>query len=381
MSGEVALEGLVKRFGEHVAVAGRRPGDPAGRVLHAARAVGLRQDDDAAADRRLRAPRRGAHPARRRRRVPHAAAQAPRQHGVPVLRAVPAPHRRREHRLRAALPQVHARTRRASGCAEAIALVRLEGFEDRRPAQLSGGQQQRVALARALVLEPPVLLLDEPLGALDARLRLDLQVELKRIQEQLGITFVYVTHDQDEALTMSDRVAVMHDGRDRAVRARRARSTSGRRRRSWRTSSGRRTCSTSRSTDGALTLGDVHAGVRGGRRAPGAGEGDGAAGEPAPRGARRRERRTASRAWSRRSSTSASTRRCACGWRRARWSRSTSPTRSSASTSRATRSPSTCPPQSLQGARRMKLGAIAAQISSRARSTGIAGSPNSARTP
>jgi spermidine/putrescine transport system ATP-binding protein len=96
--------------------------------------------------------------------------------------------------------------------AEAVALVRLDGLEDRHPAQLSGGQQQRVALARALVLEPPVLLLDEPLGALDARLRLDLQVELKRIQEQLGVTFVYVTHDQDEALTMSDRVAVMRAG-------------------------------------------------------------------------------------------------------------------------------------------------------------------------
>jgi spermidine/putrescine transport system ATP-binding protein len=98
-------------------------------------------------------------------------------------------------------------------CAEVIAMVRLEGLEDRKPGQLSGGQQQRVALARALVLEPPVLLLDEPLGALDARLRLDLQVELKRIQEQLGVTFIYVTHDQDEALTMSDRVAVMRDGR------------------------------------------------------------------------------------------------------------------------------------------------------------------------
>jgi spermidine/putrescine transport system ATP-binding protein len=96
---------------------------------------------------------------------------------------------------------------------QTVSLVRLEGLEDRRPAQLSGGQQQRVALARTLVLAPPVLLLDEPLGALDARLRLDLQVELKRIQEQLGITFIYVTHDQDEALTMSDRVAVMRDGR------------------------------------------------------------------------------------------------------------------------------------------------------------------------
>ena len=96
---------------------------------------------------------------------------------------------------------------------EAMDLVRLQGLGERRPAQLSGGQQQRVALARALVLEPPVLLLDEPLGALDARLRIDLQVELKRIQEQLEVTFIYVTHDQDEALTMSDRVAVMRDGR------------------------------------------------------------------------------------------------------------------------------------------------------------------------
>ena len=87
------------------------------------------------------------------------------------------------------------------------------GFEKRKPGQLSGGQQQRVALARALVLRPRVLLLDEPLGALDARLRKDLQVELKTLQETLGITFVFVTHDQEEALTMSDRVAVMNGGR------------------------------------------------------------------------------------------------------------------------------------------------------------------------
>jgi spermidine/putrescine transport system ATP-binding protein len=96
---------------------------------------------------------------------------------------------------------------------EALELVQLTGFEKRKPAQMSGGQQQRVALARALVLKPAVLLLDEPLGALDARLRKQLQVELKTLQQQVGITFVYVTHDQEEALTMSDRIAVMSNGR------------------------------------------------------------------------------------------------------------------------------------------------------------------------
>ena len=95
---------------------------------------------------------------------------------------------------------------------EALALVRLTGFEKRRPSQLSGGQQQRVALARALVLNPAVLLLDEPLGALDAKLRKALQIELKALQEEVGLTFIYVTHDQEEALTMSDRIAVMSKG-------------------------------------------------------------------------------------------------------------------------------------------------------------------------
>ena len=95
---------------------------------------------------------------------------------------------------------------------DSLALVRLEGMGKRRPSQLSGGQQQRVALARALVLNPAVLLLDEPLGALDAKLRKALQIELKALQETVGITFIYVTHDQEEALTMSDRMAVMSNG-------------------------------------------------------------------------------------------------------------------------------------------------------------------------
>ncbi|MFC7529723.1 ABC transporter ATP-binding protein [Actinoplanes sp. GCM10030250] len=96
---------------------------------------------------------------------------------------------------------------------QALASVRLEGFGDRRPAAMSGGQRQRVALARALVNRPKVLLLDEPLGALDLKLREQMQVELKAIQREVGITFVFVTHDQDEALTMSDRVAVFDAGR------------------------------------------------------------------------------------------------------------------------------------------------------------------------
>jgi spermidine/putrescine transport system ATP-binding protein len=96
---------------------------------------------------------------------------------------------------------------------ETLELVRLGGFGRRKPHQLSGGQQQRVALARALILSPDVLLLDEPLGALDAKLRRELQIELKSIQREVGITFLYVTHDQEEALTMSDRLAVMAHGR------------------------------------------------------------------------------------------------------------------------------------------------------------------------
>jgi putative spermidine/putrescine transport system ATP-binding protein len=102
---------------------------------------------------------------------------------------------------------------------EALEMVRLPGYTDRRPAELSGGQRQRVALARAIVNRPKVLLLDEPLGALDLKLREQMQIELKSIQGDVGITFVYVTHDQDEALTMSDRIAVFNEGRIEQVSA------------------------------------------------------------------------------------------------------------------------------------------------------------------
>jgi putative spermidine/putrescine transport system ATP-binding protein len=107
------------------------------------------------------------------------------------------------------VPKADRRTRTA----EALEMVRLSGYADRKPGQLSGGQKQRVALARAIVNRPRVLLLDEPLGALDLKLRQEMQIELKRIQQEVGITFVYVTHDQEEALTMSDRIAVFNHGR------------------------------------------------------------------------------------------------------------------------------------------------------------------------
>jgi putative spermidine/putrescine transport system ATP-binding protein len=111
------------------------------------------------------------------------------------------------------------REERAARVKDALRMVRLEGYEGRRPAQLSGGQRQRVALARALINRPRVLLLDEPLGALDLKLREQMQSELKTIQGEVGITFVYVTHDQDEALTMSNRIAVFNEGRIEQVSA------------------------------------------------------------------------------------------------------------------------------------------------------------------
>jgi putative spermidine/putrescine transport system ATP-binding protein len=106
---------------------------------------------------------------------------------------------------------------RAARVARALEMVRLPGYADRRPAQLSGGQQQRVALARAMVFEPPIVLLDEPLGALDKALREEMQHEIRGLHQRLGLTMLYVTHDQAEALTLSDRIAVLAGGRLRQV--------------------------------------------------------------------------------------------------------------------------------------------------------------------
>ena len=142
--------------------------------------------------------------------------RARRQHRVPGLRALPAPRRARQRGVRAAGAQGRQGRAPRQRARDALAGVRLQGFEGRRPGQLSGGQRQRVALARALVNRPRVLLLDEPLGALDLKLREEMQVELKAIQREVGVTFVFVTHDQEEALSLSDRVAVFSRGRDRA---------------------------------------------------------------------------------------------------------------------------------------------------------------------
>ena len=213
MSEAVRFEGVTKRFGAATAVDVARPHDRARRVLLAARPVGLRQDDDAADGRRASSSR------------PRASIFLD---GEPVEKVPPFKRNVNtvfqsyalfEHldvdgqrRVRAQAAQGRRRARSATRVAEALELVRLTGREKARPNELSGGQQQRVALARALVNRPAVLLLDEPLGALDLKLRKEMQVELKAIQREVGITFLYVTHDQEEALAMSDRIAVMNGG-------------------------------------------------------------------------------------------------------------------------------------------------------------------------
>ena len=238
----VEIRRLTKRFGDVAAVDAVSLDIRRGRVLLAARPVRVRKDDAAADDRRLRAPDRGVDPI----------------DGEDVTWTPP--YRRPVNMVfqhYALFPHLTvaenvafgmrykgvARGDEARRVAEALGLVQLSGFEKRHPHQLSGGQRQRVALARALALEPKVLLLDEPLGALDQKLRKEVQVQLKHLQRSLGITFVFVTHDQEEALTMSDRIAVMNRGHVEQMDDAERVSSSGPRPSSSRTSWGRRTSS------------------------------------------------------------------------------------------------------------------------------------------
>src|SRR4051812_42732635 len=212
MPGEIQLEGLTKAFGEHVAVAGIDVDMPAGEFFTLLGPSGCGKTTTLRMIAGFEQPTSG--------RIM--------LDGNDVAR-VP-PHRRNVNTVfqsYALFPHLDVsknvafglkyqkveKRERAKRVAEALELVNLTEFAHRKADQLSGGQQQRVALARALVVQPRVLLLDEPLGALDAKLRKNLQVELKALQSELGITFVFVTHDQEEALTMSDRIAVMNNGR------------------------------------------------------------------------------------------------------------------------------------------------------------------------
>ena len=211
MPGDIQLEGLTKAFGEHVAVAGIDVDMPPGEFFTLLGPSGCGKTTTLRMIAGFEQPTSG--------RIM--------LDGTDVAR-VP-PHRRNVNTVfqsYALFPHLDVaknvafglkyqkleKSERAKRVAEALELVNLTEFAHRKADQLSGGQQQRVALARALVLQPRVLLLDEPLGALDAKLRKTLQVELKALQAELGITFVFVTHDQEEALTMSDRIAVMNKG-------------------------------------------------------------------------------------------------------------------------------------------------------------------------
>jgi spermidine/putrescine transport system ATP-binding protein len=212
MSGEIQLEELTKEFDEHVAVAGISLDMPAGEFFTLLGPSGCGKTTTLRMIAGFERPTSG--------RIlldgSDVARTPPHQRNVNTVFQSYAlfPHLDVAKNVAFGLKyQKLPKEERAKRVADALELVNLTEFAGRKADQLSGGQQQRVALARALVLRPRVLLLDEPLGALDAKLRKNLQVELKALQAELGITFVFVTHDQEEALTMSDRIAVMNRGR------------------------------------------------------------------------------------------------------------------------------------------------------------------------
>ena len=208
----VRLDGVVKRFGDVTAVDGVDLEVMAGEFFSMLGPSGSGKTTCLRMIAGFEQPDRGPDLARRPGRLAPGAVRPRRQHGLPGLRAVPAHDRGRERRVRPDDPEGPEGGARTRVAGEALDMVRLAEFGDRKPLQLSGGQRQRVALARALVMRPKVLLLDEPLGALDLKLRQAMQIELKEIQQEVGLTFIYVTHDQEEALTMSDRLAVFSHG-------------------------------------------------------------------------------------------------------------------------------------------------------------------------
>ena len=214
-SGDLQLESVTKSFGDFTAVDDIDLHVPRGSFFALLGPSGCGKTTTLRMIAGPRAADRGAGAHRRHRPDRVAALRATGQHRVPVLRAVPAPDDPRQRRLR---PKRRKAADAATRADEALELVQMTQFAARKPTQLSGGQQQRVALARALVNHPEVLLLDEPLGALDLKLRREMQVELKRIQTEVGLTFIHVTHDQEEAMTMADTVAVMNKGTHRAAR-------------------------------------------------------------------------------------------------------------------------------------------------------------------
>ncbi len=209
----VAFRNVEKRFGEVKVIHGIELRHRRRRVHGARRAVGLRQVDAAAHARGARGDQRRhdrhRRPGRQRRRV-----EGPRHRdGVPELRALPAHDRRPEHGLQHAAAPSRPEGSPPSASPQAAKILNLGPYLDRYPRELSGGQRQRVAMGRAIVRDPKVFLFDEPLSNLDAKLRVAMRAEIKALHQRLKTTTVYVTHDQVEAMTMADRIVVMHDGR------------------------------------------------------------------------------------------------------------------------------------------------------------------------
>ena len=211
-SAALRVEGLVKRFGEVVALDGVSLDIASGELLTILGPSGSGKTTLLKVVAGFETPDGGLGAGRRRRHHRDAAGQARHRHGVPELRAVPAPHGRAQRRLPARDAQRADEPRSSAASPRRSGLVELQGYGQRLPRQLSGGQQQRVALARAIVFNPRLLLLDEPFGALDRKLRETMQLEVRRLQRRLGLTTIFITHDQEEALVLSDRIAVMNKG-------------------------------------------------------------------------------------------------------------------------------------------------------------------------